>query len=575
MTRELNSAFTRTLVDEWVRGGVTDVVISPGSRSAPLVYAVAADGRLARHIVLDERAAAFVAVGLGRATGRPAVVVTTSGTAAANLHPAVLEAHHGFVPLIVCTADRPPVLRGTGAPQTIDQRNLFGPAARWFVDVPVPSHDPDSGDTWRTLGARSVLEATGVRPGPVHLNLAFAEPLVPADGTGPVPAGRDGSAPWVDGPTRDTRRLSPDAVDALADRIAGRPRGLLIAGGGHGVAPSVVERFAAATGWPIVADLVSGLGPVSGAVPRVEALMRDPRFLAGHTPDLALRIGAPITSTTVIRGLEGARTETLLLDPDARWSEPVYAASTVVAADPGWLLGELADRAEMRGRPDPAWRTSWEQANAAATAAVDATLDTWPECSEPRAARDVVRTLPFGASLVVASSMPVRDVEWFGSPREDITVFANRGVNGIDGFVATAVGVACGRARPVVAFCGDLSFLHDGGGRLAAVSSAPNLVIVVVDNNGGGIFSFLPQAEGPDGFEELFGTPPDVDLAALARAHGFATTVVDAPESVAGAVTAAIAGHEPSVVIVRTDRARNVEHHAEVWAAVAEAISAS
>ncbi len=577
MSREVNSAFTGALVDGWVRAGVTDVVISPGSRSAPLAYAVAAEGRLARHIVLDERAAAFVAVGLGRITGRPAVVITTSGTAAANLHPAVLEAHHGFVPMIVATADRPPELRDTGAPQTIDQRRLFGAAVRWFADPPAPVDDAGRVGEWRALGARSVAEATGAVPGPVHLNLAFAEPLVPAADSlvGPEPseAPVDPNARAADPDA--AAHLTPAALSALVDEIVAAPHGVVIAGAGHGVAPETIQRFATASGWPLIPDLLSGLGALPAAIARSEGLVRDPDFAAAHAPTLALRVGAPLTSATVIRWLERVGTDTRLIDPHGRWRVPVYGASSVIAAEAEWLLTELAARLDERRAPASGWAESWTAAEERAAAALDATVDSWRECSEPRAARDVVRAVPADAALVVASSMPVRDVEWFAAPRDDIRVLANRGVNGIDGFIATATGVALAASSPVVALCGDLCFLHDGGGRLAAAALAPNLVVVVIDNGGGGIFSFLPQAAGPAGFEELFGTPPEVDLAAIARAHGFTTTTVEAPDALAGVVAEAVAVGSPAVVIVRTDRARNVDHHAQAWAAVGRAVRGS
>ncbi len=578
MSREVNSAFTGALVDGWVRAGVTDVVISPGSRSAPLAYAVAAEGRLARHIVLDERAAAFVAVGLGRITGRPAVVITTSGTAAANLHPAVLEAHHGFVPMIVATADRPPELRDTGAPQTIDQRGLFGVAVRWFADPPAPVDDAGRVGEWRALGVRSVAEATGAVPGPVHLNLAFAEPLVPATDSlvGPAPS----EVPHIDpnaqaGGPNAAPRLSPEALSALVDDIVGAPHGVVIAGAGHGVAAETIQRFATASGWPVIPDLLAGLGALPAAVARSEALVRSPDFAEAHAPTLALRIGAPLTSTTVIRWLERVGTDTRLIDPLGRWREPVYGATSVIAAEVEWLLTELAARLEARRALAAGWSEAWADADTRATAALDATLDGWRDCSEPRAARDVLGAVPTDAALVVASSMPVRDAEWFGAPRDDIRVLANRGVNGIDGFIATATGVALGASSPVVALCGDLSFLHDGGGRLAAAALAPNLVVVVIDNGGGGIFSFLPQAAGPAGFEELFGTPPEVDLAAIARAHGFTTTTVEAPDALASAVAEAVAIGVAAMVIVRTDRQRNVDHHAQAWAAVERSVRAS
>ena len=577
-TRDATTSFARALVDEWVRGGVTDAVVAPGSRSAPLALALGTDDRIRVHVILDERAAAFVALGFGRATGRPAVVLTTSGTAAANLHPAVLEAHHGCVPLIACTADRPPELRDTGAPQTIDQVHLFGNAVRWFVDAEVPTDRPDAGRAWRALGARSVAQATGSPSGspagPVHLNLPLREPLVPTGAPLVDAPGRADGAPWT-GTVGGIRPICDAAeIDALAARVRAEPRGVLLCGGGCGVRPETARRFGRASGWPIVADPLSGVGGSDGVVGAYEALARTDRFTQRLAPVAAVRVGAAITSTTFTRWLDDADTETTIVDPAAGWRDPVHSSAAMIDADPEELLAALALRLEEFGaEPDRAWVDAWMRVDAHAQSAIDATLDGWSECSEPRVARDLVRALPAGATLVVASSMPVREVEWFSRPGTTVRVISNRGVNGIDGFVSTALGIALGSAGPVVALTGDLCFLHDGGGLLAARGTGANVVFVVVDNRGGGIFSFLPQAQLPEHFETLFGTPPVADLAAIAAAHGFSVISVDRPAGLADALDGALAGRGPTVVVVRTDRARNVEHHREVWDAVASALS--
>lgn len=573
MTRDATTAFARTLVDEWVRAGITDAVVSPGSRSAPIALALAEDGRIAVHVIIDERAAAFFALGLGRATGCPAIVVTTSGTAAANLHPAVLEAHHGRVPLIVCTADRPPELRDTGAPQTIDQINLYGRAVRWFVDAEVPADRPGAGAAWRALGACSVAAARGIPRGPVHLNLPLREPLVPTGAPLVDAPGRADGAPWTSAVQCGPTCPEPARLDDLAAWIGANERGLLVAGWGAGVNAATAARFARASGWPIIADPLSGLGAVPGAVGAYEVLVRAERFAAAHRPTAVLRVGAPVTSATLMRWLED-ETETVVIPPDGQWRDPGHRAAEVVVADPETLVNALADRLES-GCPDGSgtWSAAWHAAGVFARRAIDRVLDAWPERSEPRTARDVVAALPAGATLVVASSMPVRDVECFARARADVHVVSNRGVNGIDGFVSTALGVAVGTEGPVVALCGDLSFLHDGGGLLAARSTGARVVFVVVDNDGGGIFSFLPQAARPEHFETLFATPPRVDLAAIAAAHGFAVTPVACPADVGSVLPRAIASRGCQVLHVRTDRARNVEHHREVWGAVASVLS--
>ena len=579
MSRDVNTSFARVLVDEWVRGGVTDAVIAPGSRSAPIALALAADDRIAVHVILDERSAAFVALGLGRATGRPAVVLTTSGTAAAHLHPAILEAHHGRVPLIACTADRPPELRDTGAPQTIDQVRLFGDAVRWFVDAEVPTDRVDVGPAWRALGARSVAEAISSPPGPVHLNLPFREPLVPTGEPFMDAPGRPNGRPWTDPSEPPARVLDPSELDGLAASVRAEPRGLVLCGWGSSIRAETAHRFGVAAGWPIVADPLSGVSG-AGCVIAYEALARTDRFTSGHAPRVAWRVGAPLTSTTFARWLDSAGTEFTIVDAGPGWRDPSHSAVAVIDADADELLLAVATRLEaLAGEHDDSWAEEWTSADTRARRAIDATLDGWAENSEPRTARDLVAHLPTDATLVVASSMPVREVEWFGQLAPGRVranrVIANRGVNGIDGFVSTVLGVALGTAGPVVALTGDLSFLHDGGGLLAAKGTGVDVVFVVVDNHGGGIFSFLPQADHPEHFEALFGTAPTVDIGVLATAHGFRVRSVDTPSALVGALDAAIAERGPSVVLVATDRARNVEHHREVWDAAAAALSDS
>ncbi len=582
MTRDALAAFTRVLVDEWVRGGVTHAVVAPGSRSAPLALALADDGRVAIHVVIDERSAAFVAVGIGRGTGRPAVVLTTSGTAAANLHPALLEAHHGRVPLIVCTADRPPELRDVGAPQTIDQVRLFGAATRWFVDAEVPTDRPGAPDAWRELGARSVAAAVGPPAGPVHLNLPFREPLLPT-GAPLVPApGRADGAPWTTNAPRpapagvepaaiEPAVVEPAVVDAIVERVRRHERGVFVAGWGAAVSPATAQRFVAASGWPLLADPLSGLGAVPGAVHAYEAMLRADGFAAAHAPTAAIRVGAPLTSAIANRWLAQSD-DTVVVGPDLRWCDPDRRAAALVGAEPEPLLRSVAAVLETATDGRSAWRDGWDRASDRAVRAQNDVIDGWVECSEPRTAREVVAALPADSALVVASSMPIRDVEAFAPPRAGVPMIANRGVNGIDGFVSTALGVALGRAAPTVALSGDLSFLHDGGGLLAARTLGASVVFVVVDNGGGGIFSFLPQADLPHHFETLFATPPGADLPAVAAVHGFTVTEVHAPAHLGVAIAGALAAGGVHLVRVGTDRSRNVEHHREVWRAVASAL---
>lgn len=554
------TSFARTLVDEWVRNGVEFAVVCPGSRSTPLSLAFVRDDRVRVDVVLDERSAAFRALGVGLATGRPAVVCCTSGTAAVNLHPAVVEAHHARVPLLVCTADRPAELHDWGAGQTIDQNRLFGSSVRWFHDPGPPEATDDANARWRALACRAVAHACGPPSGPVHLNLPFREPLLPTGAQFADTPGRAHGSPWVR--TSSAHRVLPaDEVDRVAGLIGGAARGLLVAGWGARVDAAVVDEFARATGWPVLADPLSQLR-TGECVSTYEALLRVDDFARAHRPELVVRVGAPLTSKVANAWLD--TTPVVLIDPDGAWSDPAQAACERVAADPASLLPALA-AAIARGR-DPEWNGAWTHAEVSAREALAAVLDADVAC-EARVARDVADAVPDGGTLLVASSLPVRALEWAMTPRTGLRVLANRGANGIDGFVSTAFGVARGSGEPVVALCGDLCFLHDTNGLLGG-DALPPVTFVVVDNDGGGIFEYLPQRELPE-FEALFATPQTADVVEVARAHGAAAERVELgalPKLVAEGADA------PRVVVVDVDRQVAREQHARCWAAVATAL---
>ena len=556
---EAQATFAATLVDEWVRSGVRHAVVSPGSRSTPLAVALDADDRIAVHVFLDERSASFCAVGIGRATGVPAVVVTTSGTAAAECHAAVLEASHGGVPLLVCTADRPPELQGVGAPQTVDQVGLYGRAVRWAAEPGVP--DPVSAGTWRSLATRAVAEATGARPGPVHLDLAFRDPLVGEPG--PLPPGRDDGAPWH----RVWPLRRPGTTEAVADGLRA-PRGVVVAGAG--ASPAGVARLAEATGWPVLADPLSGCR-LPGAVAAFDSVLRVRAFAEAHRPDVVVRVGAMPASRVLGEWLAGSGARVVLVERAGAFLDPERLAAEVVPGGAA-VLADLARRLE--GVADPAWGASWARAEAAAQAAIDRALAGREEVTEPAVARSLLATLPDGATLVVSSSMPVRDLEWYGRARAGVRVLANRGANGIDGVVSTAVGVALATGGPTALLIGDLALLHDAGGLLGLADREVDLAIVVVDNRGGGIFSFLPQAGSlpADRFERLLATPHGVDIPGLAAVHGLAALRVHDADGLAPALTAAVLTPGPLVVVAPTDRSANVAVHDELHAAVATAL---
>jgi len=554
------ATFCATLADEVVRAGLRDVVVCPGSRSTPLALALADRSELRLHVFHDERSAGFAALGLGLSTGRPAVVVCTSGTAAAELHPAVVEAHQAEVPLVVCTADRPPELRDVAAPQTIDQIGLYGPAVRYAADPGPP--DAAMAPRWRSLVSRALADAAGPWPGPVHLNLPFRDPLVGV--AGELPPGRPDGRPWCQA-VSGRPALDDDQLDVL---VAGldQQRGVIVAGDGAGD-PDAVHALATAAGWPVLADPRSGCRlPRPSTVAAFDDLLRHAGFAAAHTPTVVLRLGRPPASKVLAQWLAASAAEQVQVTASAAWVDPEGTASRRVVADPTLLCRELAGRLAAGARTP--WSARWRRAEEHAQEAIGKVLAGYGP-TEPGVARALVEALPPGATLVSSSSMPVRDVEWYAAPRDGLRQVANRGANGIDGVVSTAVGVALGSAAPTALLIGDIALLHDTNGLLAVRERAVDLTIVVVDNDGGGIFSFLPQAtEVPaDRFEQLFGTPHGVDLASLAAAHGLPTTDLEDLGDLPG-----LLGDGPALVRVRTDRAANVAVHHAIHAAVVAAL---
>jgi 2-succinyl-5-enolpyruvyl-6-hydroxy-3-cyclohexene-1-carboxylate synthase len=573
------ATFCATVVDEWVRGGVTDAVVSPGSRSTPMALALAADQRVRVHVHHDERAAAFVAVGIGAATGWPAIVLTTSGTAAVELHPAVVEAHHAKVPLLVVTADRPPELQDVGAPQTIDQTRLYGSAVRWFAEPGVP--DDAARDSWRSLAAETLRHAVDSPPGPVHLNLAFRDPLVGEPG--PLPAGRPGGAAW-----HGAVEPRPEPVDldlgSLADAVAGRS-GVIVAGGGV-TDPDGIHLLAGLLHWPVLADPRSGCRvPAPWTISHFDAVLRTRGADTALRPEIVLRLGSLPASKVLAQWLASLDAWQVGVDADGTRYDPDRDLGALLTAEPGTFARGLAARlragdGDGSNGPEPPVGDigrEWVRADTEVAAALTAALAAHPEVTEPGIARDVVAALPADARLVVSSSMPVRDVEWFSSPRAGVSVLANRGVNGIDGVVSTAVGVALGSGRPTAVLIGDVAFLHDTNALLGVAARGIDLTIVVIDNDGGGIFSFLPQADAlvPERFELLFGTPHGVDPGAIAAAHGLDVTRLDRADEVAPGVAAALATGGVHVLVARTDRAANVAVHDELHAACAAALAAT
>jgi len=548
------TALATVLADELSRCGVTDAVIAPGSRSASLARALWAHPGIRIHVRVDERSAGFLAIGLARASGRPAAVVCTSGTAAANLHPAVLEAHHDRVPLVVLTADRPPELRGTGANQTTDQIKLYGGAVRLFAEIGVPEVRAGMVAYWRSVVCRAAAAASS---GPVHLNVALREPSEPdADGAADWPeslAGRSGAARWsaVNGPT-----VAPTDVPAPA-------RGLVVAGAGADAEAAV--SFAEAAGWPVLAEPHSNARRGPAAVSTYVDLLSHPGIRAQLRPEAIVTCGRPGLARQILR-LYGDGVPNTVVDRHAHWDDPARDASLVVP-----VLGSP----RLVGARDANWLRRWRAADAAARTALDSILD-GADLTEPRVARDVAAAAPDGSLLFVSASMPVRDLQRTMQPRTGLQVMANRGLAGIDGAVSTAIGAALAHQAsgggPAYALLGDLSFLHDQNGLLlGADGAAPDLTIVVVNNDGGGIFSMLGHAAEDRGFETLFGTPHGVALHHVAAATGWAYACVSDADELSYELKAA----GPRIVEIRTERESNAVFHRRLDGEIAAALDAA
>ncbi|MEA2315409.1 MAG: 2-succinyl-5-enolpyruvyl-6-hydroxy-3-cyclohexene-carboxylate synthase [Solirubrobacteraceae bacterium] len=582
----------RAFVDELSRCGMRAACTSPGSRCAPLVLSLARDERVRCFSHVDERCAGFFALGLAKASGLPVAVACTSGTAAGELYPAAIEAHEARVPLLLLTADRPPELRETGAGQAIDQLKLFGSAAKWFFEVGVERADA-AGLRWmRTLACRAFWTALQGRPGPVHLNFPLREPLVldeelPGDGSG-----REAGCPYVRRAPAAGASLADAA--ALGDVLARASRGVVVAGRDERAGPlgAAAVAFADVAGWPVLADPLSGARRGAAAIAHYDALLRDEAFASAHRPEIVLRVGDLPVSKPLrewLAGLDGVRQ--VAIDPDGAWQDPASVLESSLACDAAETLRELARVRDEHGQSaSPDWLAGWRSADERAAEAILGVLGE-VEISEPGVAAELGVLLPEEATLFVASSMPVRDIETFWPVREDPPrVLCNRGASGIDGTVSSAFGAAASVAGPAVLLIGDVALAHDIGGLLAARRLALKLTIVLVNNDGGGIFDFLAVARadmarereapgavsaagvGEDIYTRHVATPTGLDFATAATLYGLEHERVEDVRALRAALERALASERSSMVEVRGDRTSNVELHQRVWRAVARAL---
>jgi 2-succinyl-5-enolpyruvyl-6-hydroxy-3-cyclohexene-1-carboxylate synthase len=576
-----NTALASAFAEELARGGLRLAVVSPGSRSTPLAVALWRQPEIEVKVIVDERSAGFFALGAAQAGREPVALLCTSGTALVNYHPAVVEADESGIPLVVLSADRPPELRGIGAGQTIDQIKSFGSSVRWFCEVGTHKADDSGLLHYRSVACRALAAARGeTRPGPVHLNLPWREPLAPVPVEGAVTAtdelalkGREGRP--LTAVTRIDLEPSAFLLDEVAGHIGNALAGVIVAG--RQLDPELREplaHLARVAGFPVLADPTSQLrcGPHdrSHVVAAYDLLLREEHFARSVVPDLILRFGEMPTSKPLRAWIEASGAEEIAIDPYGGWNEPTNRAAAVLRADPAELAAGWAARLEGqegRGRPLP---DRWVDAERAAQAALDESLSD-AGLSEPSLHRALGAAHRDGDLVYTSSSMPIRDQEAFlPASGTDVAFLSNRGANGIDGLISSGIGAAQAGGRPTTIVSGDLGLLHDIGGLAALREVETPVRIVVIDNDGGGIFHFLPQesALGSDEFEVLLGTPRGVDVAKAAALfdlpHRRLESLADLPHAMAA---------DTCLIEVKTDRHTNVEAHRSLVAAVRAAIS--
>ncbi|HET7628937.1 MAG TPA: 2-succinyl-5-enolpyruvyl-6-hydroxy-3-cyclohexene-1-carboxylic-acid synthase [Bacillales bacterium] len=568
--------YVGAFVDELCQNGVGHAVVCPGSRSTPLAMALAANDSMKVWMHIDERSAAFFALGIAKTLRRPVAVVCTSGSAAANFYPAVVEAHEARVPLVVLTADRPHELRDVGAPQAIDQLRFFGTYVKWFAEMALPEANAEMIRYVRTAAVRAASTAAAVPSGPVHLNFPFREPLVPEWPTTVKETTTRTQAAVNDG------SKAPDAetVKRLVEQWVNVEKGLIVCGQQDDPRfPTAVVQLAETLGYPILADplsqLRSGTHNKHIIVDGYDAFLRDERLGDKLRPELVIRFGAMPVSKALMLYLKkcaGAGTRVIFVEEDG-WRDPIQSVSEWMRSRPVSFCDALVSELESAGERLSMWTEEWLQINSV-TRRTLIEQGRSERLSEGQIFLEVAALMPDDALLFAGNSMPVRDLDtFFVNTDQPLRTMANRGANGIDGIVSTALG-ASAVSDPVVLVVGDLSFYHDLNGLLAAKLHRLNLTIIVVNNNGGGIFSFLPQAESVDSFETLFGTPTDLSFAKAVDMYGGTYAKVENWRQFRDRFTKSVACSGLSVIEVQTNRSENVEVHRRLWSKVAEAVAA-
>jgi 2-succinyl-5-enolpyruvyl-6-hydroxy-3-cyclohexene-1-carboxylate synthase len=593
--------YTHAFVDELWRAGIQHVVICPGSRSTPLTLTFAAHPTVHTWLHIDERAAAFFALGMAKRSAQCVALLCTSGTAAANFLPALVEAKLSHIPLLVLTADRPYELRECGAPQAIDQQKLYGTHVKWFVDVALPEATNTALRYIRTLANRAAALAQAVPAGPVHLNMPFREPLTPAapdtsllpDGQRDAVAweGRSASAAYVTVSAARPGTIAPTTSARLATTMSKRQHGLIVVGPNNNAALTApLLSLAQRLGYPILADPLSQLRCASIdhtlILSSYDAFLRSDSFAERTEPELVLRFGALPTSKPLLLYLQRyAACPQIVIESNGGWEEPAQLALELIHVDAVSfcqdLFSALADHAVNRPSfTDREWLQTWQHADQITREVLASSIQDLQELFEGRIFTELAAILPNNSTLYVGNSMPVRDLDtFFWCNERKIHILGNRGANGIDGVISSALGASAATASaavkaPVVLVIGDLSFFHDLNGLLAAHLHKLDLTIVLVNNDGGGIFSFLPQAAYPEYFEQFFGTPTGLDFRPVVQMYGGNFQCIQSWAEFREALKTGIENGGLHVIELHTERASNVSMHRQLWQAVSDALEA-
>ncbi|MBC1937638.1 2-succinyl-5-enolpyruvyl-6-hydroxy-3-cyclohexene-1-carboxylic-acid synthase [Listeria grandensis] len=573
--RQVMTEYLAAFIEELVQAGVKEAVISPGSRSTPIALLMAEHPTLKIYVDVDERSAGFFALGIAKASKRPVVLLCTSGTAAANYFPAVAEANLSQVPLLILTADRPHELRNVGAPQAMDQVRLFGTHVKDFTDMAMPENSTEMLRFAKWHGSKAVDIAMNAPRGPVHLNFPLREPLMPILEPSPF-AVTEKKRRHVH--IYYTHEVLEDAVIAQIIEACAGKRGVFVAGplDKKAFSPKLVT-LAEQIGWPILADPLSQLrsyGALSDAViDQYDAILQEEEARTALRPEVVIRFGAMPVSKPLMKWLEALEDVMFyVVDPGAAWKDPIKAVTNMIHCDEHFLVGALTDGWQDKTAPD--WAASWKTLNAKVKTVISAHMETLDVLDEGKLVYDLREWIPEKAGLFIGNSMPIRDVDtYFAQVDKQIRMLANRGANGIDGVISSALGASL-TEQPMYLLIGDLSFYHDMNGLLMAKKYGLNLTIIVVNNNGGGIFSFLPQASEPKYFETLFGTGADIDFRYAAALYEGDFHEVRNWDELHDAFDQAHFHKGLDIIEVKTNRYENVDSHRALWEAIKTAIRA-